>query len=254
MESELGLLVKPPSLRAAVEAVEKIRRLRPQVVFIDLPESINDAVLELVSSGDLERFVEELERRLPKPASAWIKEYEPIIRSIPALAGTLDVVCYLDSDSFKMSAERSIELAILTARAIVTGRIEVEEWLRILRGDLEAHEAVAEAQAERLADLSMGYERSLCISSMGVREVKERLMERGVRVWVRYLGQPHHFTPLEILRRIISRSGEVGREEAEALIREHLKFIREYVYKKPYPQAVDEWSRDKLYWLPRRNH
>jgi len=32
-------------------------------------------------------------------------------------------------------------------------------------------------------------------------------------------------------------------------VKEHIKFIREYIYRKPLLEALDEWSMNKLYWL-----
>jgi len=250
MASELGILVKPPSSKAAIEAVEKLRCLRPQALLLNLPENINDLILELASGESFQEFVKEAERKLPKPASAWLKEYEPILKEIPSFGGTLDVICYIDPASFKKSAEKSIELAILAAKSIITGRIEVDKWLKILKSEVEAYEKTIEKEADKIADLSKNYERPICISDFTAKQIKEKLKERGIDPWIQYLGQPYHFTPLEILKRTMMKR-EVSKEEAEALIREHLRFIQEYIYRKPFPKAVDEWSREKLYWIPK---
>jgi len=133
---------------------------------------------------------------------------------------------------------------------MVTGKIEVDRWLRIIKDSIAYSRAAVEKEAEKIADLSKSYERSLCLSDFTAKRIKKKLEEQGVDFWIRYLGQPYHFTPLEILKRIMAKR-EITRQEAEALIKEHIRFIQEYVYRKPFPQAVDEWSRRKLYWIPR---
>jgi len=85
MGAEVGILVKPPSFRAAVEAVEKIRRLRPQALLLNLPDTISDLILQLALGMDFQEFIGEVERKLPRPASAWLKGYEPILKELPSL-------------------------------------------------------------------------------------------------------------------------------------------------------------------------
>jgi len=250
MGGEVGILVKPPSRRAAVEAAEGVRRLRPQALLLGLPEDLEDLIAELASGSGFDEFEQMVERKFPSSECFLIKEYEPVLKAIPDLSVLVDVCCYKDSASFRRSVEKSVDLAVLTLRAAVSGRVNVEDWLRLLKADVEAAESGLEKEVERISEMAWEYDRVVCISDFTARKIREKLEEEGVKPWIRYLGQPYHFTPLEVLKRKLAR-GDVDKEEAEELIREHVKFIREYVYRKSFPEAVEEWSEKNLYWIPR---
>ena len=247
--AEVEILVKPPSRRAAREALEKIRENKPQAILFNLPENVGDLIVELASGIiNYEEFLEEAKDRLPEPSAAWFKGYEEILKSLSKIRGRFDVYCYGDAAAFKVSAEHSVQLALLSLRSMVTGRVDVEEWLKVLGEGAKLWKIASEREAEKVADISTNYDKSICISDYMPAHLRSRLKLRGVKLKVRYLGQPYHFTPIEILRRKLAR-GSVDEKEAEELIKEHIRFVREYLYRKPLPEAVEEWSSRKLYWI-----
>ena len=251
--AEVEILVKPPSKRAAREALEKVREASPQAILFNLPENVTDLVAELASGMiSYEEFLEEVRGRLPEPPNAWFKGYEEILTNLYRIVGrSLDVYCYGDPLSFKIDSEKSLQLALLTLRSMVTGRINVDEWLKILCERMAMKEAAFKREAEKVAEISTGYEKSICISDSMPSHIRKRLKEKGVKLKVHYLGQPYHFTPIEILKRKLAK-GDVDEEEVKHLIREHINFVREYLYRKSLPEAVEEWSMRKLYWIHRR--
>ena len=247
--AEVEILVKPPSRRAAREALRRIVEEEPQAVLLNLPESIEDLVAELASGiMDYERFFEEVGGRLPEPPAAWLKGYEEILKSLSKIRRRFDVYCYGDPAAFRVSAEHSLQLALLTLRSMITGRVDVREWLRVLGEGARLWEAASEREAEKAASISTNYDKSICISDYAPAHLRNRLKLEGVKLRVRYLGQPYHFTPIEILRRKLAK-GAVDEKEAEELVREHIRFVREYLYRKPLPEAVENWSSRKLYWI-----
>lgn len=249
---EVEILVKPPSRRASEEALRELRRARAQAVLLNLPENINDLVQDLVLGAiEYDDFLEEVEKRLPSPASAWIKGYEQILTSGFKEEKVPEIYCYGDVFSFKVEAEEAVKLTLLTLRGMITNRVDVEEWLRILRERSKLREISSRREAEKVADISLQYERAVCVSERTPTHIKSKLEEEGIKPRIHYLGQPHHFTPLEVLSRMLSSRRKVSREELEGLIKEHIEFIREYVYRKPMLEAIDEWSMRKLYWIPR---
>ena len=247
---EVEILVKPPSRRASEEALRELRRSRAQAVMLNLPENISGLVQDLVLGAiGYDDFLEEIEKKLPSPASAWIKGYERILTSGFEAEKIPEVYCYGDVISFKAEAEEAVQLTLLTLRSIITNRVNVEEWLKILQERSRLREISSRREAEKVADISVRYEKTVCISDRTPTHIKSRLEKERIKPRVHYLGQPYHFTPLEVLSRALSRR-RVSREELERLIREHIEFVREYVYRKPMLEAIDEWSTKKLYWIP----
>lgn len=249
MGAEVEIIVKPPSMRASKEAAAELKRIEPDAIMLNLPENISDLVQDLASESiKYEDFIEEVGERLPSPVEAWLKGYEHILLELRELRRGPDVYCYGDLVSFEVEARRAIEVARLTLRTIITGRVDVDEWLKLFSEERRIVEAGSIREAEKVASTLIRYERAACISEHAPTHLKARLAREGMITRVRYVGQPYHFTPLETLRRKIAK-GNVSREEVEALAREHVKFIREYVYRKPLLEALEEWSMKKLYWL-----
>ena len=254
MGAEVEIIVMPPSMRASKEAAAELKRIKPDVVMLNLPENISDLVQDLASEDlEYEDFIEKIGERLPSPAEAWLKGYEHILLELRELERSPDVYCYGDLVSFEVEARRAVEVARLTLRTMITGRVDADEWLKLLSEERRIIEAGSIREAEKVASTLIRYERAACISEHAPTHLKARLAREGMMTRVRYVGQPYHFTPLEILRRKIVKGG-VSREEVEALVKEHVKFIREYVYHKPLLEALDEWSVRKLYWLHGRGN
>lgn len=252
METEVEIIVKPPSMRASWEAAAELKRIEPDAVMLNLPEKISDLVQDLASKSiEYNDFLEKIEERLPSPAEAWLKGYEQLLLEIRDIRKGPDVYCYGDMMAFEIETKKAIEVARLTLRTMITGRVDADEWLNLLSEESRIAEITSMREAEKIVSTSMCYEKTACVSDYTPIYLKMRLIREGIRSRTRYVGQPHHFTPLEILRRKLAKKG-VSREEVEALVKEHVKFIRGYVYRKPLLEALDEWSMKELYWLGRR--
>lgn len=251
---EAGLLVKPPTKRADVEALEVIRRLRPQAILLNLPESIED-IVDSYGKGGLgyEDFIESIYEKLPEPKNAWIKEFEVLLRELPSIGERTDIYCYLDAETFDREAAISIEIALLTIRSIIREKVDVEEWIKVLEKTVVGETEKWNREFSKILDVTENYDRVVCVSGFEGKYIKKRLEGAGVNSWIRYLDMPYHFTPLEILRRLMLLD-RVDKELFRELIKEHIRFLREYIYHMPYTEAVEKWVREKLYWLPvRRN-
>jgi len=249
---EAGLLVKPPTRRADIEALENVRRLRPQAILLNLPENIEE-VLNDYSRGklDYEEFIDSLYEKLPEPKGAWIKEFEVFLRELPSIGELADIYCYTDTESFNQEVSTSMEVALLTIRGIIREKVEVKEWINVLKKSVLREAEKWSREFSKILDIARSYDRVICISGFEGKYIKRRLDDFGVKSWIRYLDQPYHFTPLEILKRLILLD-RVDEELFSKLIKEHIRFLKEYIYRMPYTEAVEKWVRERLYWLPVR--
>lgn len=247
---EAGLLVKPPTRRAVEEALEIVRRLRPQALLLNLPESIEDSINSLGRGEiDYDEFLYRAYELFPEPKSTWLKELEILLGELPSIGGMIDVYCYLDDESFREIANTSIEIALLTLREAIREKINVEDWVKVLERSGKEESERWNREINKIIKIAGGYERILCVTGFEARYIKKRLIESGINTWIRYLSQPYHFTPIEMMKRLIT-IGKIDEEILRKLVREHVRFLREYVYKMPYIDAVENWVKMKLYWLP----
>ncbi|MEM4536467.1 MAG: hypothetical protein QXP92_04430 [Nitrososphaerota archaeon] len=247
---EAGVLVKPPTRKADVETLEVVRRLRPQAILLNFPENIEEIVYSY-SKGliDYDEFVESISEKLPEPKSTWIKGFEVLLRELPGIGELADIFCYTDVELFDQEAATSVEIALLAIKCIVREKIDVEEWVKVLKKSVIGEDERLGREFSKIIDVAQNYERVICISGFEGKYIKRRLEQAGVKSWIRYLGMPYHFTPLEILKRLIMLD-KIDKELFSKLIKEHIRFLREYVYYMSYADAVEKWVRERLYWLP----
>lgn len=220
-----------------------------EAVFLPLPRSLDELVVEMVLGMSYEEFVEQVRKRalLPEPVESWLRENKPILERVKEL-NNMVTYCYRDDSAYAESCRTSLRLAILTLRDSLRKRPDVDEWLNELSKERKARNEALAREADLLREEASNYSMSVCVSGFEACSLRKILGEE-FSTKLRYVGTPHHFTPLEILRREMCLK-DVSPERAEQLIREHLRFMREYVLTHGFENSHRVWNRDNLYWHP----
>jgi len=250
MRSVIDFIVRPPLPTSGEKVLSALDR-SSEALFLPLPRSLDELVVEMVFGLGYDEFVEEVRRRglLPEPVENWLRENKPILERIRWLGKRMVTYCYRDDIAFSEGCRSSLKMAILALRDSLRERPDVDEWLSELERESRMRAKAIEREAELLKEEASNYNKSTCVAGFEAGRLREKLGEE-FSTKIHYVETPYHFTPLEILRREISM-GKVSRERAEKLIRQHLRFIHEYVL----PYGVDEshrsWTMDNLYWHPR---
>lgn len=247
---QLGFIIKPPTTRSSLEAASLLIRRRSEAVFLNLPRSMDSLVTGYMLGMGYDEMINEVRRRelLPEPVEAWLKESKPILDRLREERQEVCTFCYKDDGAFEAEARDALDIALLTLRDSVRESISIRGWVEVLSRERERRPAI-ENEVEYVIGEARNYDNSVCISGFEGKEIK-RHAEALMETWVAYVGLPYHFTPIEILRREMAK-GEVTEERLSALIRQHIKFIRELVIPKDLDMALEEWTRKNLYWLGR---
>jgi len=244
---ELGLIIKPPTVSSSVKVAEYLKSQKFESLFLNLPRSLDGLVAEYMMGMKYEDLVEEVRRRklLPEPVESWLREYEPLLRNLREKGVEVFTFCYREDKAFEAEAKASIEAALLVLRDSITGKVSLDRWLKLLTS--QAHTAnLTRREADYILDESSNYDKNICIAGFEGRDLKKYL-GKEMGTWIRYIGLPYHFTPLEVLRRELLLK-EVSEERMRELIKEHIRFIREMVVPKDLENAILEWTKKKLYW------
>lgn len=246
---ELGLIIKPPTRTSSIKLAGYLKSQKFEALFLNLPRSLDEPVAEYVMGMQYEDFIEEIRRRklLPEPVESWLKEYEPLLRSLREEGTEIYTFCYKDDKVFELETKTAIEVALLVLRDSITGKVSVDRWLDLLTSRINVTDAI-HREARYILNESSNYDKNICIANFEGKELKKHL-EQEMDTWVKYIGLPYHFTPLEVLKREI-HLGRVSEERVRQLVREHIKFIREMVIPKDLESAIFEWTKKMLYWHP----
>lgn len=245
----VGIIVKPPTKRGAEETRQLLSRSDHEALFINLPRSVDPVLTEFMLDGDMERFISRLRSLddLPDPKGSFISGMESLIAELPRIAGDRPVFCYGSTRGARESTELSIKAALLTLHDSLTSSVSIEKWRSLIEEEAErSHRWVGE-EADYIISEAEPYRSVVCVSGFEGRFIK-RFLSGASETWIRYAGTPYHFSPLEVLKRR-ALLGEVSDGEIEALVKQHIEYVRELVIPRGLEEGAEEWSRRRLYWL-----
>ena len=225
-------------------------------LFLDFPREmsglINDLAVENISYDELLDEVRR-SRLIPEPVASFEYAAKPVLSALTKIRSInpgLEIVCYGSSENEFASMNNAVELARLTLRTSMTGRVDVKDWRRILVLSLDLGYKAFEEEASVLRDNID--EDSICVSDMGGRGLKKPLTIAGYDVRIRYVEVPYHFTPLMILLRVMRRRAVSG-EEIEEQVRNHVDYVRSYIYRyESRDRAYYEWAYENVPWIRSR--
>lgn len=248
------LLILHPDLRISMLRV--VNLLRGAIrgyrgLLLDLPSEMEDAVNGLArGETSYDEFLEEVERggHLPEPMGAWEYTFRPLLEALPRISPPGFMVrCYGSREREFARVEAAVRIAQLTLRAALRGRVEVDEWRDILNRSIGLEEEAISEGAKTIGEIARGD--SICLAEMGGIGLRKHLSRSGFDVEVFYVERPYHFTPLAILKRRMGL-GPVEDGEIERLVRCHVEYIRNYIYRfENRDRAYYEWIYDKIPWL-----
>lgn len=250
-------ILAAPNLRTSyMKTVGYLKEMDHDSLFLNFPENLEPLVRDLGENRLSYRvFIEEVRERklLPEPINGWRYTAEPILKSLRVVKlyrRELEIHCYKDVNYNLLSADIATKIARLTLRATMTSRINVEDWKDILRKGMSYRREALEIEADSIHEKA-GH-RSVCVSGLNGRNLEQRLIGKGLRVSLIEIEEFYHPTPLEILEERLSK-GDMPNEEAEALVKEHLKYVRDYILtSRNRDQAYYQWVYDKVRSLRRR--
>ena len=243
--ARIDVLIVPGLRSSAAKAARILADFGYDVIFLNLPMNLQLLISEYTSGSiSLRELISKVGklRLIPESITSWLYLNEPLLKMLGRIDQPIKAYCYVDVDYYHVLIEAAIRIARLTFKVNVTDRIDVNEWISVLRKHIRPE--VTEQEAEFISLKARGD--SICITGLSGWRIARILREFGHKVKVRSAERLYLFKPLEILEALME-SGQLTRKVAEELIREHARFIRDYV--------LTSQSLDKAYysWINARN-
>jgi len=243
--ARIDVLIVPGLRSSAAKAARILADFGYDVIFLNLPMNLQPLISDYTSGSiSLRELISKVEklRLIPESITSWLYLNEPLLKILGRIDKPIRAHCYVDADYYHMLIEASVRIARLTFKVNVTDRIDVDEWIGVLKKHIRPEAAEQEAE---FISLKAGGD-SICITGLSGWRIAKILREFGHEVKVRSAERQYLFKPLEILEALME-SGNLTRKVAEELIREHARFIRDYV--------LTSQSLDKAYysWINTRN-
>jgi len=244
-------ILAAPNLRTSyMKIAERLKGLYCDSLFLNFPENLEPLVRDLVENRlSYRAFIEEIRKRklVPEPINGWRYTAEPLLKSLieaKLLKSGLQLYCYKDVNHNMISANIAGKIALLTFRANMTGKINIEDWKKIFNRGIYCEREALRKEVDSI-DEKASHECS-CVSGLGGENLGRCLTERGHSVSLTNIEEFYHPTPLEILEERMAKE-DMPNEEVEELIREHLEYVKDYILKsKNRDQAYYQWVYDKV--------
>lgn len=201
-------------------------------LFLNFSNDLEELVEELSKDRlSYEEFIEEVRegKLVPEPVGSWAYTAEPILRSLTELRyqrPLLKIHCYRDVFYDGLSAKIAGEIAALTLRTAITGRVNVERWREIVREGVEYKRDALREEANFIHRKASA--RSICTSGLDGESLKKHLMEEGEEVRLTNVEEFYCLTPLETLE-VRLAEGDPPDEEVKRLVKDHVEYIRNYI-------------------------
>lgn len=250
--AEIEIVIVPHLRSSSRKAADLIKSRGYNMIFLNFPRNLQPLISEL-SSGRIQLGnvldIIKVERLIPEPIGAWLYLNGPILEAIIGLNGAFEVYCYSDVDYHHMLIDVASKIANLTTRASATGKVDVEEWLRVLK---EHHMfETSRFEAETIGIRARG--RCLCLAGLSGWKLAEPIKAMGHRVRVKCVERLYVFKPLEVLDSLIER-GRINQEEVEELIHCHINFVRGYILtSENLDEAYNKWIQNRHKLIIHRN-
>lgn len=212
--AEIQLLIVPNLRKSYEKAAHIIENFHFDMLFLNLPRNTQYAISSYCSGKiTLNELKEKLNFLLPEPTNSWLYFFEPILKAIK-----YETYCYIES--YDEAAKITSKILTLTFRYKVTGKINLREWIELFKSKS------MDFEVEFISHRAKG--RCLCISDIYGWNLARRIREYGHEVNLKSVERIYFLKPLESLSLLIER-GKL--DMAEELIKEHVRFIDEYVLK-----------------------
>ncbi|HIE13670.1 TPA: hypothetical protein EYP70_00185 [Candidatus Bathyarchaeota archaeon] len=257
--SLVEIFAMPASLRASsVKVAEIISEGNFDSIFLNFSRDLTDPVRSLAKGVPYDLFLKRVRELnlVPEPFNTWRYWAEPILLAIRGITNRKKhskVWCYRLPESIRFSAKVATEVARLTLRASLTGKIKVDEWSGLIEKFMKFSRGSLEKEAKFISKRIHEEKRSICLSDMTGRILKNLLLKLGINVTLHYPFLPYHFVPIEILTRIIkfeiSDKNEKDRRITQ-IVKNHVSFIQEYVLtSRTYDEAYFRWIKKAASWM-----
>lgn len=249
---EVYILALPKLRISHVKAAQKLSNLSYEVLLLMFPRELEEQVKTLAEGLPYQYVVKEIKKRklIPEPFGAWEYYAEPILKmlfTVKKQNPNLDIYCYGNSAYENILTETATKIATLTLKALTTGRIDIKEWEKTLLEELQFSLEVFEEEAEFILSVIEKYKKSLCISSLSGKNLKEKIVKkRGLSTKIEYFDIPYKLTPLEIIKNELLKRLEgkslLSEDKIEKIIRCHINYVKKYVLlSKNLDEAYFKW-------------
>ncbi|MCC6013723.1 MAG: hypothetical protein LM593_05090 [Candidatus Verstraetearchaeota archaeon] len=209
-----------PNLRSSYEKLsEFILNSNYDVIFLNFPRFLNSLIRDFsLNKITYDELINKISKIIPEYINSWLYINEPIIKILNKVNS--EVYCYLEE--FDKIMENSIKIATLTLRSRITNKINIKEWLEVLKESGTDIESIVEFINIK------SYGKSLCVVGLSPWKLAKRLRELGFDVKIKSIERIYYLKPLEILS-ILLEKGKFNEKLAEELIKEHIRFIYDFV-------------------------
>lgn len=229
------------------KVVEKLQEMRGRfdTLFLDFPVETT-SYLEMIAQGaDHQEVLNDLKEvgLLEEPGDVNLyRAATPLWEYLPELDPTVSLHCYREQASWEATRQAATKLSLLTLRTKLRRRIVCEEWLEILKQEINQHEKYVPIEARNIHNTSG--KTNICLCGLRPELLAEHLQALGHRVETIHLGSSTK--PIDLLRQLLIETKLEDRRIDEKLVRflieQHLRFV-DTVLLVGYEKACSAWGQ-----------
>lgn len=245
----LGVVVRPPIKRATIETINLLSSIKFDALFLDLPRYVECYLLDYLKHKNLEIFIDQISDNMSLEilSTSLIRGYEKFLEALCNIAHDKHVYCYGSVLKSKYESEMAFMITQLTLHDLISNKISIERWNDVLSLMMQNLHSWISEESEYIASEAENHDAAICITGYDGATLKKYL-SKYFNCWLKYTGTPFHLPPLYTLIRI-NKIKNLSSDEIIKIIKEHLKFIHDFIIPFGLEDGLELWSIKKLYWL-----
>ena len=248
-------LITLTGLREAAErAVVWMSGKSFESIFLDLPEDLSPYVRAYMDGNMTQQKLWKNYAYLTGLQQPFVNALrygvEPILNALPRLKDRkprLEAYCYQDLKSHMESCSLSEKVLLMETVGRVRGKVDVEEWRRVLNQELECVTVGLTRALENIVEGARENPENVVLYSGFTRLFKKRLEEDGFQVKPIHL-QHYWRPPLDVLRAIAWLRGveNVSSDLILGCVKSHLRYLDYVISSEDIDTAHARWELEIL--------
>lgn len=244
--SRIEIFVVPDLYTSYRKLVTHLAQSDCEELFLNQPKNLEQFLLDLAKGSSYKEVINQIkeEELIPELVNSWRYPVEPLLTSLPDLKTKkerLTIHCYIDPGYHTLRIDKASEIARLTLRSNITGKMDTEEWETAVRDWLNEKPEELEKEADFID--RRAEEKTVCVSGYDGKSLQKLLKEKNHAVTRTEVEEVYHPKPLHTLENELEKNDQIKREHIKEFIKRHIEYVKGYILRnKNLDQAHWKWS------------
>ncbi|MEM3570787.1 MAG: hypothetical protein QW589_02500, partial [Candidatus Bathyarchaeia archaeon] len=173
------------------------------------------------------------------------------LRNIFMKNKSIKLHCYKSLSSYINLNKISEKILLLGFKSKISNKVNVSEWKYTLKEEIDIIKNSWFEEINNIIENAYFNNENVLLYNGSIKSLKEFLELNGFEVKLLLLEPVYWYSPLDVLRSLISTRGieKLKDEEVEKCIKIHIKYLDYILLSENIDNAHESWVKDNIKWF-----